>query len=771
MSSDDKTLRRIGALCRGVDPGVVEAILARFGREFFQQFPPQTIARHAMALAKLAAQTPAAVAVERRADGSIDCTVAAFDHPFEFCAITGLLSAAGVDVQECDALTLRAPQSSQTDRRAAMQRRRLGIRRRDPTRDAVILDHFHGRRLEPGGDFKTWARSLEQSILEVMRLFDEDDPQSSERAKRLVNERVTQWLRGRRQADPRLSGLAPIDVAIEPLPRATRLRLRAADMPAFLYALGAALSLHGLEIYRTRARTIDGQATDEIDVVERHGKPLAGQDRIEQLRLSVLLTQQFAYFLDRAPDPLSALRRFEELSEKIMRLPERSQWLALLAGPLSMVDLAKVLGASDFLWEDVIRVHVDMLLPVLQRHARGREVLWAARSLPRRLDEALAGAANFDEERRRLNQFKDRELFLIEIDDILAAEHPDTAFQIFSERLVQLAETLVSAAAQLVHKELLRLYGQPRDSQGHDASWAIFGLGKLGGVALGYASDIEMLFMFDSSGTTAGGSRGALDNEEFYTIFTRETCAYIQAKREGIFEVDLRLRPFGKNGPLACSLERFSSYYGPGGPAHAFERMALARLRWIAGQPRLGYQVEAARDALLYAPGARLDLEAVWEITEKMRAERSGGRQLNSKYSPGALVDLETMVQMLQVSHAAQAPQLQTPRLNDAIASLHRAAVLDAVEFDQLMGSYQFLRRLINAQRMLRGSARDLFLPAANSDELLHLARRMNYSPSDAQADLRIILLEDFARHTKSVRGLIRRHLAGWRLSAATGGD
>ena len=759
MSSDERILQRISALCPQIGQEVVGALLGRLEAEYFQQFEPKTIARHVSALAGLSAERPATVLVDRQRDGLIHCAVAAFDHPFEFSSITGLLAAAGMQIEACDAFTLGAAQTTRRERQQALRRRGLGLRRRDPTRDPLILDHFRGRRLEPDGDFDAWADSLTRSITQVMRLLDEQDPQSSERAKRLVNERVTQWLRTRRRANPRLTGLVPIEIAIEQLPRATRLHFRAPDIPAFLYALGTALSLHGLQIYRTRARTIAGQTADQIDVVEPQGKQPPGRERIEQLRLSVLLTQQFSYFLDRAPDPLAALRRFEELSEKITRSPQRSQWLALLGNPLSMLDLAKVLGASDYLWEDVIRVHVDMLLPVLQRHAEGGEVLPPTRSLPRRLEEALKGARNFDEERHQQNQFKDRELFLIEMDDILWAGHPHIAFQIFSERLVQLAETLISAAARLVHKELIRLYGQPRDALGLDASWAIFGLGKLGGVALGYASDIEMLFMFDSPGRTSGGLRGALDNEEFFTIFTRETCAYIQTRREGIFEVDLRLRPFGKAGPLACSMERFISYYGRQGPAHPFERMALARLRWIAGAARLGHQVEQARDKLLYDPDASLDLDAIWEITEKMRAERSPGRQLNSKYSPGALTDLETMVQMLQILHAAHAPQLQTPRLNDAIQSLHRAAVLGSVDFDELMGAYQFLRRLINAQRMLRGSARDLFLPSASSDELLHLARRMNYPSDDPTVDLRARLLEDFARQTRAVRRLMKRHL------------
>src|SRR5207249_5588818 len=124
----------------------------------------------------------------------------------------------------------------------------------------------------------------------------------TERAKRLVNERVTQRLKERATATPQQPPW-PIDVVVEQLPQATRMRLRAPDAPAFLYALSTALSLHGFQINRTRIRTIENVAVDEIDLVDSHGKPLVDAQNVEKLRLSVLLTQQFAYFLDRSPDP------------------------------------------------------------------------------------------------------------------------------------------------------------------------------------------------------------------------------------------------------------------------------------------------------------------------------------------------------------------------------------------------------------------------------------------------------------------------------------
>ena len=746
VSEIDSKTEAICSQYAKIDGAVVRAFLSRLGSDYLLRFEPQAIAKHIEALAGLTAEKTFRVILQE-AGGSIECTIAAFDHPFEFSSITGLMAATGFSITASDSFTLPRAGKPITVREMLKSQKRA-IRKRDPMSDAMILDHFRGTLVGGSNDFRKWSKQFEPAIVEVMQLLDREEPESTERAKRLVNERVTKMLQSRRRDARSVPQQSPIDICIDQLPQSTRLRLRAPDAPAFLYALSTALSLHKLQIEKTRVQTVDGQAVDEIDLVDARGKPL-GADRVDQLKVSVLLTHRFAYFLDRAPDPLAALQRFEELSEKIVQLPHQEQWLDLLGDERSMADLAKVLGASDYLWEDFIRAHADELLPALARHVRGEPIYPPARTVPRRLDDALIGVKDLDELRTRLNQFKDRELFLIDLDHILASENLDAAFETLSDRLVLLAESLVNAAATFAHRELVRNFGKP------DAGYAIFGLGKLGGVALGYASDVELLLVYDADGRTTGANGSAIDNSEFFAQLTRDTSDSIQAKSEGIFRVDLRLRPFGKSGPLASSREQFIDYYGATGKAHPFERMALVRLRWIAGDARLGFAIEQARDALLYE-GPPLDIDAIWNVSGKMRVQHLKGWSMNSKYSPGALADLEAVVQLLQVVHAKDAPQLRTPRLREAIESLRRAGILSPIEFDELMGAYQFLRRLINAQRVLRGSAVDLFLPAKGSDELLHLARRMNYVP-DKNSDEGTTLLNDFQRHTEAVRQFVRK--------------
>ena len=116
--------------------------------------------------------------------------------------------------------------------------------------------------------------------------------------------------------------------------------------PLFLYSLSAALALRGMAIQRVRIRTVAGRAEDIVDVVDRSGAPIRDVALLNQIKLSVLLTKQFAYFVGAAPDPYAALMRFEQLTEQILSLPERGRLADLLADRRVMHALALLLGSS-----------------------------------------------------------------------------------------------------------------------------------------------------------------------------------------------------------------------------------------------------------------------------------------------------------------------------------------------------------------------------------------------------------------------------------------
>jgi len=755
----------ITALCDSLDEKFVREQVERFGDAYSQRFSPGEIAAHLRRLAKLSVDHCVETILTPLDDGAVSCTILAHNRPFLFSLITGVLAGTGFAIDAGDIFTSRPaerdaaahprrPPHEAQGRRASHARhghanRSTTVDRRPAPR--AIIDHFVGR-LPDDVSFEEWSEQFDRVLREVIGRLARNDDKAVSEAKIKVNELVTRRIR--RIDHPDNLSLLPVEIDIEQTESDTTcLRISAADTPAFLYALSTALALEGLSIERVRIGGDEQTVQDELFVVDRRGEPITGEREIEQLRFTVLLTKQFTYQLPHAPDPFKALSRFEQMAEDIFKLPEREQWEQMLSNPRAMEKLAKLLGASDYLWEDFIRVQYEALRPALKAAMQSGNIARPMETIPRRLEKALDGAVGLAEQRDRLNRFKDQELFRIDLDHIL---RPQASFRELSDQLTFLAETLVRKAAELVFDDLIKSYGQPRNRKGEDVHFAIFGLGKLGGKALGYASDIELLFVYGGYGRTTGGKRDATDNAEFFELFARETSQFIRTKQEGIFRVDLRLRPYGREAPLACTFDAIEKYYGPGGEAHPFERLALVRMRWIAGDYRLGAAVEWLRDRVVYE-GDPIELDPIWEIGQKQFEQRNEPGRFNAKYSPGALVDLETTVMLMQVAHAREVPQLRTPRLTDALDALHRTGAIDANEFARLVGAYRFFRRLINALRMLRGSADDLFLPPPDDDEAVHLARRMGY---EAGGDLPAEhLFREFHFHTANVRRFVRKTL------------
>jgi glutamate-ammonia-ligase adenylyltransferase len=728
------TCEQLVALCPSIAPQFVAEHLAHMEPDYFACFAAAQIAAHVRALAALTPAAPVQLLVEPGRDASLDCTVLAYDYPYEFSLITGILAGVGFSIRAGDVFTYRA---DPPDARAVTRSRRC------------IVDRFVGTRSALPA-LPVWQAELQTALTDVIGILERGGADALAQARAQVNERVARWL-ARAKVDAR-AALFPVRIAIDnSRSGVTRLCVVAQDTPAFLYTLTNALALQSVRIERVVIRTTDGRIEDQIDVTDARGEKISDDEALNQIKLSVLLTKQFTYFLTQAPDPYAALARFEQLVGAILRAPSRGQWLDVLSNPHALQDLARVLGASDFLWEDFVRQQYEALLPMLAPHVEGRQFSAPLETLERALQDSLAHATSLTEQRERLNAFKDREIFLTDLDQIL---DPDHDFRRFAERLTGLAELVVRAAGVMAYAHLTAKYGVPRAAAGTPAQHAVFGLGKFGGAALGYASDIELLFVYSDNGETDGAVRTS--NADFFHRLAQETALSIRAKREGIFHVDLRLRPYGNASPLASSLENFCGYYGPGGPALAYERLALVRLRAVAGDAAFGARVERLRDAFVYNAAA-INPHDILTLRRKQCSALARGTQPNVKFSSGGLVDVEYDVQLLQAQHGQAMPAVRTPRIHAALAALAHVGILSEDESVRLVLAYDFLRRLINAMRMLRGSAKDLFLPAPEADEYAHVARRMGYGETDALSAAQRLRL-DFETHTAVVRAFVERH-------------
>ncbi len=750
-------IEHIRARLPGVDARIIDEHVRRLDQRYFTRFSEEEIASHIAGLSDLGTGRAVKVLGSHREPHTIVCTVLAFDHLGAFSLIAGVVSAMGFNILSGDIFTW-APPDGQTPREIGLRRKRI-IDQLAMTTDPAPVDD-------------AWLDKLSATLEGIFQAL-EQGGEAAAHARQIVNEMAAEKLASLKLDARDVLYPVRIEVDTEESPAArTRMRVKTQDTPFFLYTFSTALSLQDVSIESVTIRTEQGRIEDELEFVDGAGKPVTDRARLDGIKLSVLLTKQFTSFLGSASDPLAALLRFEQLVKDIVAAPGQARWVELLSSQEVLRDLAQLLGASSFLWEDFVRLQYEELIPLLRPGVPGKSLCEPVELLPERLELALAGATEPGEFARRLNEFKDREIYLYDLDHILAPQRRVSGdeesfisdFLTLSRRLTALAEVVVDAAASFAWRRLAARFGEPRTVAGLPVRLAILGLGKLGGVALGYASDIELLFVYSDSGSTQGAE--AIGNSEFFDSLVREVLRLVHAKREGIFHIDLRLRPFGASGPLACSLESFCTYYAQGGGSHSYERLSLVRLRAVGGDKAFGHQVERLRDEMVYAARS-IDLSELRDIRLKQAQEKIQPGRLNAKFSPGALVDLEYAVQVLQVTHGASEAKLRTPRIHEALDALASIGVVDAGEAEELVSAYRFFRHLINGLRMLRGSARDLFLPGLDSDEYLHLARRMGYAPDPELSPARKLHL-DFEAHSAEVRSFVERYFGRETLPGAS---
>jgi [glutamine synthetase] adenylyltransferase / [glutamine synthetase]-adenylyl-L-tyrosine phosphorylase len=257
--------------------------------------------------------------------------------------------------------------------------------------------------------------------------------------------------------------------------------------------------------------------------------------------------------------------------------------------------------------------------------------------------------------------------------------------------LTQLAEVCLGSAIQKARLATAERLGKT------NAGFAILGLGKLGGAELGYGSDLDVIFVYD--GSVPLESRAA-PAEYFADVASRITRRLKEPTQYGIlYDVDARLRPWGKDGPLAVSLDQLHEYYTE--TAEAWELLALMKARAVGGHR--GFETEAehvALDAAYATPLTKANLDRIDEIRLALQESKSGA---DLKRGEGGIGELEFAVRLLQLEHAAQFPAVRTQRVDDALNALREAGALDSRDTDSLLATYEFYRRVENRIRLEKG--------------------------------------------------------------------
>ena len=749
-------LRRVGnEPVKEPQPQVVQHI-ARLGAEYVNSFSNEEIQYHADLARGVNEQTPAIVEAKSINKNTWHVTIVGYDYPGELSIICGLFFVFEFNILDGNAFTYEPLADSPTESRPRTLNRfdptrRLPPRRKssstpEPDTRRKIVDVFTVKTMltEPPEDsiWESYTNDLHH-LLRMMRTGQRREARGE------LAVRVGQAYQN---ISGKLSLLLPISIEIDndADEQYTILQIDTPDTFGFLYEFTNALALTRTYIARTIVQSIGTRAQDILHVTDESGNKITSPEKQRELRAAVVLIKHFTHLLPHSPNPSTALLHFREFLAQLFQRPNWPDEITSIESPDVLNALARLLGVSNFLWEDFLRMQYANLFPVV----KDMDALSTSKPKPQleselahALEINMVGDIQYPDWRVTLNAFKDRELFRIDMRHILGLTKE---FDDFAIELTDLAETTLYAALTRCESELRAIYGDPLLENGQPCGLSLLALGKCGGRELGFASDIELMFVYAGNGRTNGGN--AIDNAEYFEQLVRSVVNTMQARQEGIFQIDLQLRPYGKAGSMAVSLDSFRRYYAPDGAAWAYERQALLKLRPITGDAKLSEELCRLRDIYAYESGS-FDVTAMRAMRERQVRHLVTGGTFNAKFSPGGLVDIEYLIQGLQINHGAQNPALRLTNLRDAMSALHTAAILSDDDYTRLRKAHTFLRWLVDSLRVVRGNAKDVTIPPFGTEEFVFLARRLRYE-QDVEH-----LRDDLARYIADVQEINNRLL------------
>ncbi len=740
----DRILATLAPLCPGVEADILQDFTTRMDQDYFAAFPPNILAGHVRLAALLTPDHPCEVRFAKLDRKRWTITIVAYDYFSEFATICGLLSAFGLNIEEGRIFTSAESEPARSGHSHAPYGTRPRPQGRPGLTRKKIVDVFTVSPTEA----QTFAAEDQSRLADQLsRMILLLDSNQFDEARQQVNRQLIEHLGKQRSSFSGLLHTVHITFDNSQSATDTIMDIRSDDTPAFLYAFANALAMRNVYISKAQFAIEDGKLHDRFYVRNRFGQKLLDPSDQEQLRLTAVLIKQFTHALTWAPDPAKALESFDQFLDLVLegsrRAGKKQAW-DFVNDKKTFPILARLLGASDFLWEDFLRRQHVNLLPLLQDY-RDAPLIKPQATLRKELNRAIAKAKTDAARKEALNRFKDQELFRIDMKHIV---EPGTNLPDFSLAISELAEVIVERSLTDCQAKLTKLYGSPRLSNKKPCPFAILGAGKFGGRELGYASDIEVLFVYAGPGHTTG--KHGIENSEYFERLAQELLQWIEAKQEGIFHIDVRLRPHGGKGSLSNAFDEVCKYYSADGLAAPFERQALIKLRHIAGDAPLGKKVEAHRDSFVYS-GAPWDLATALDLRRQQVKQLVEPGQINLKHSHGGIVTLEYAIQYLQVMHGHRHSSLRTPNTLRALAALIDVGLIPRTTGETLRKSYLFIRMLIDGLRMVRGNTKDLVLPPADSDEFIFLARRVGYQTEDWQAGAKH-LLSDIEQHMKQNR-------------------
>ena len=380
-----------------------------------------------------------------------------------------------------------------------------------------------------------------------------------------------------------------------------------------------------------------------------------------------------------------ALQRAIDLLEAICR---RASYLALFAEYPQALDLVVKLCAASSWCAQYLTQHpivLDELLDVRALYAAPNFVQMRA-ALEANIHALAGDAAQIDAEAQMnaMRQFKHAAVFRFAAQDI-AGKLP---LETLSDYLSALADLILDVALKTIWQSFKYKHREM-------PKFAVIGYGKLGGKELGYASDLDIIFLYNDDDTE--------NASEIYAKFAQRINSWFNSLTSAglLYETDLQLRPDGNSGLLVSSVEAFHEYQL--NRAWAWEHQAITRARFVAGDTSIGAAFEAIRiEVMQQNRDAQKLKQEVIEMREKMRAANVNKSDLfDLKNDKGGIIDVEFMVQYLVLAHAAKHAELTHNFGNISLLKiLGKLKIIDQKLAEKVANAYREYRRLQHAARL-----------------------------------------------------------------------
>ncbi len=404
-------------------------------------------------------------------------------------------------------------------------------------------------------------------------------------------------------------------------------------------------------------------------------------------------------------------------------LAEGARLFAALRTHPDLVELlALILGTAPRLGDIVARQPslLDALLDPAFFGAMPSEAVLTAR-----LNSLLADAETEEDVFDRSRRFGREQMVLIGVRILSGVVSASQA----GEAYATLADVLIRALHRATESRFAETYGRMADSE-----TAILALGKLGGREMTAGSDLDLLILydFDVEHPESDGER-KLGGSQYYARLTKRLISALTTPtNEGkLYDVDMRLRPSGRSGPVATSIGSFSEYQRK--EAWTWEHMALTRARVVSAEPAFHGKIEALIAEVLCMPRDRHKIAAdILEMRALIAKEKGESDRWDLKYAAGGLVDLEFIAQYLSLIHAHSNPEILDTNTIRVLEKAQSSGILSAADGEFLRGTARLYHDLTQILRLCLSKP---FVPKEGGRSLLALLARAGALPDFATLD------------------------------------